>query len=186
MSRALSRSGVFFLLSRFLLRGLLICLHKEQSEVSKMTKRERSWGEAYLQCGRLQVARLASADLLKSRSLSWLRHPCFEAYRKIARKLLKRHLIVVPWLKLHVNRCSLARATGPFSSTRQLLPGHYDFSEKTSVFFSASCRQRRFVQVTTCWPKANSVNLGHVPWSGTSSKKRITSDICLYQNTYHC
>ena len=41
----------------------------------------------------------------------------FEAYRKIARKLLKRHLIVVLGLTLHVNRCSLARATGPFSST---------------------------------------------------------------------
>ena len=34
-----------------------------------------------------------------------------EVYR--ARKLLMRHLIVVLELTLHVNRCSLARATGP-------------------------------------------------------------------------
>ena len=36
-------------------------------------------------------------------SKSWLRHPCFEAFRKIAWKILMRHLIT-----LHVNRCSLA------------------------------------------------------------------------------
>ena len=34
-----------------------------------------------------------------------------EVYR--SRKLLMRHLIVVFELTLHVNRCSLARATGP-------------------------------------------------------------------------
>ena len=33
-----------------------------------------------------------------------------------SRKLLMRHLIVVLELTFHVNRCSLARATGPFSS----------------------------------------------------------------------
>ena len=49
-------------------------------------------------------------------SKSWLHHPCFEAYRKTARKLLMRHLIVFLGLTLHVNRYSLARATGPFFS----------------------------------------------------------------------
>ena len=46
---------------------------------------------------------------------SWLRHPCFGAYRKPSRKPLRRHLVVVLGLTLHVNRGSLARATGPFS-----------------------------------------------------------------------
>ena len=47
-------------------------------------------------------------------SKSWLRHPCFDAYRKIDRMVLMRHhLIVVLGLTFHVNRCSLARATGP-------------------------------------------------------------------------
>ena len=50
------------------------------------------------------------------RSESWLRQPPFEAYRKIAWKLQMRHPIVVLRLKLYVYRCSLARATGPFSS----------------------------------------------------------------------
>ena len=57
----------------------------------------------------------ASTCFSPRRSKSWLRHPVFEAYRKITRKLLMRHLIGVLKLKLHVNRCSLARATGPFS-----------------------------------------------------------------------
>ena len=50
-------------------------------------------------------------------SKSWLRQPCFETYRKMARKLLMRQLIVVLGLTSHVYRCSLARATGPFSHT---------------------------------------------------------------------
>ena len=49
-------------------------------------------------------------------SQSWLRRPAFEANRKIAWELLMRHLIVVLGLTLHVNRCSLARATGLFFS----------------------------------------------------------------------
>ena len=49
--------------------------------------------------------------------LEVLAAPIFlEAYRKIARKLLMHHLIVVPGLTLNVYRRSLARATGPFSS----------------------------------------------------------------------
>ena len=47
-------------------------------------------------------------------SESWLRQPCFEAYRKIVRKLLMRHLIAVLGLTLHVHRCSFARARGLF------------------------------------------------------------------------
>ena len=42
-------------------------------------------------------------------SKSWLRHPCFEAYRKIARELLMRHLIVVLGLTLHVRKQVLSR-----------------------------------------------------------------------------
>ena len=45
-----------------------------------------------------------------------LRHPCFEAHRKISRELLMRRPIAVLGLTLHVNRCSLASAMGPFSS----------------------------------------------------------------------
>ena len=41
---------------------------------------------------------------------------CFEAYRKAARKLLVRNPVVVLGLTLHVNLCSLARATGPVFS----------------------------------------------------------------------
>ena len=54
-------------------------------------------------------------------SKSWLRQLCFGAYRKVARKPLMRHLIVVLGLALHVYRCSLARARGLFHP-RQLLP----------------------------------------------------------------
>ena len=43
-------------------------------------------------------------------SKSWVRKPAFEAYRKISRKLLMRHPIVVLGLTLRVNRCSLARS----------------------------------------------------------------------------
>ena len=49
-------------------------------------------------------------------SKPWLRHPAFKAYRRISRKLLMRQLVVVPGLILHVNRCSLARVSGPLSS----------------------------------------------------------------------
>ena len=63
----------------------------------------------------LRELRLALISRLGS-SLSWLREPFFEAYRKISRKLLMHHVIVVRGLTLHGYRCSLARATGPFSS----------------------------------------------------------------------
>jgi hypothetical protein len=66
---------VFLLLSRFLLGGLFICLHKEQNEVSKITKGGRSEGAAYLICRRLQAARLASLDLLWSWKLEVLATP---------------------------------------------------------------------------------------------------------------
>ena len=46
----------------------------------------------------------------------WLRHTCFRAYRKSARKLLMRHPVVFLGLTLHVNRCWLARVTGPVFS----------------------------------------------------------------------
>ena len=69
MSRALSRSGVLLLLSRFLIGGIFICLHREHNEVSKITKGGRSGEAAYLRCRWLQVARLAIFDLLKSRKL---------------------------------------------------------------------------------------------------------------------
>ena len=62
----------------------------------------------------LRKPRLALISRLES-SESWLRLPCFEAHRKIARKLLMRHLSAVLGLKFYVYRCSLARATGPFS-----------------------------------------------------------------------
>ena len=72
---------------------------------------------AYLQCvGGLKSHDLrASTCLSRGSSESWLRHSCFEAYRKIAQELLMRHLFVVLGLALHVNRCSLASPTGPFS-----------------------------------------------------------------------
>ena len=63
----------------------------------------------------------ASTCLCLGSSGSWLRHPCFEAYRIIVRKLLMRHLIVVLGLTLQVNRCSLARATRPVFFPRQPL-----------------------------------------------------------------
>ena len=66
---------MFLLLSRFLLGGLFICLHKEQNEVSKITKGGRSEGAAYLICRRLQAARLASLDLLWSWKLEVLATP---------------------------------------------------------------------------------------------------------------
>ena len=81
-------SSSLVLLSRFLLRGLFICLHKEQDEASKITKGGRSGG--------------ASTCSGLGSSKSWLRHPRFEVYRKIPRKLLKRHLVVVLGLKLRL------------------------------------------------------------------------------------
>ena len=104
MSRALSRSGVFLLLSRFLLGGLFICLHKERNEVSKMTKGGRygvslppileaskSHDSQASNCSSLGSSKscLATPSLLpialasEARSLAWLRHLCFEVYRKI-------------------------------------------------------------------------------------------------------
>ena len=61
----------------------------------------------------LRKHRLALVSRLGS-SVSWLRQPLFEAYRKVSRKLLIHHLIVVLGLTLNVYRCSLARATGHF------------------------------------------------------------------------
>ena len=58
----------------------------------------------------------ASTCFSHGSSKSWLRNPCFEAYRKISRKFLMRHLAVVLGLTMHVNRFSLARATGPVFS----------------------------------------------------------------------
>ena len=76
----------------------------------------RSGGAAYLYLGGFKSHdSQASTCSSPGSSESWLRHPCFEVYRKITRKLLKRHLIVILGLKLHVNRFSLARTTGPFS-----------------------------------------------------------------------
>ena len=50
-----------------------------------------------LECGGPYVARFASFDLLYSSKLGVLAKPsCFEAYRKIAQKLLMRHLVVTP------------------------------------------------------------------------------------------
>ena len=63
----------------------------------------------------LRRHRLALVSRLGS-SRSWLRQSCFEAQRKIARKVLMCHLIVVPELTLNVCSCSLTRATGPFTS----------------------------------------------------------------------
>ena len=63
----------------------------------------------------IRELRLALVSRLGS-SKSWLRRPCFVTYRKIARKLLMRHRIVVLGVILNMYRCSLARATGPFSS----------------------------------------------------------------------
>ena len=74
---------------------------------------------AYLRCvGGLKLHdSRASIYFSLGSSKSWLHHPCFEAHRKIVRKLLIRHLIVVLGPTLHVNRCSLARASGPFPPT---------------------------------------------------------------------
>ena len=73
------------------------------------------------------VSRLGSSKL-------WLCHPVFEANRKIDRKLLKRHLIVVLGLTLHVNRCSLARATRHFSSkATSASRKRTEFSNKISI-----------------------------------------------------
>ena len=73
---------------------------------------------------RIRKPRLACFSLGSSKS--WLRHPFFEAYRKHVLKLLMRHLIVVLGLKFHINRCSLARAAGPFSfaSLQKERPGY--------------------------------------------------------------
>ena len=72
-------------------------------------------------CFRWHDSRALTSFSLGS-SKSSLRHPYFEAYRKIARKLLMRHLIVVLRLTFHANRCLLARVTGPIFSPRKLLP----------------------------------------------------------------
>ena len=108
---------MFHIFSRFLLGGHFICLHKEQNEVSKQRKRGDPGGQltSYVGGFKSHDSRASTCSSLGS-SKSWLRHPCFEVYRKISLKLLKSHLIVILGLKLHVNRFSLARATGPFPS----------------------------------------------------------------------
>ena len=63
----------------------------------------------------LRKLRRALVSRLES-SKSWLRQASFKVHRKIARKLLMSHLIVVLEVTLNVHRCLLARATGPFSS----------------------------------------------------------------------
>ena len=106
---------MFLLLSRFLFGGPFICLHKEQNEVSKITKGGRSEGAAYLICRGLQAARLASSDLLWSWKLEVLATQLrFEVYRKLSRKLLKRHLAVVLGLKLHVTGARSREPRGLF------------------------------------------------------------------------
>ena len=77
-------------------------------------------------------------------SKSWLRQPCFEAYRKIARKFLMRHLIVVLGPAFHVYRYSLARATGPFAFhgsfcfVQRERPGYP--SRVVTIFYSSGLR----------------------------------------------
>ena len=84
-SRALSRPGVFLLLSPFHLGGVFICLHKERNEVSKVAKEVRYGGAAYLW---LQVAPLASSVLLWSRKLEVLL-----GYAILASKFVAKFLI---------------------------------------------------------------------------------------------
>ena len=69
------------------------------------------FGESFFRKTRLAlVSRLGSPE-------SWLRQSAFDAYRRIAWKILMmRHPIVVLGLTFNVHRCSLARATGLFSS----------------------------------------------------------------------
>ena len=105
-------------MSRFLLGGLFICLHKEQDEVSKITKGGRSGGAAYLLCRRLQAARLANFDLLWSWKLEVLASPSSlrslsQNFSEAAEAPPRR----CPWAKIARYRRSLARATGPFPPT---------------------------------------------------------------------
>ena len=85
----------------------------------------------------LRGLRLALTSRLGS-SKSWLRQSLFESYRKVAWKLLMRHLLVVVLgLTLNMCRCSLARATGPFSCHGSLclveVNGRETVSERSRV-----------------------------------------------------
>ena len=92
-----------------------ILLHRTVARKSRRTR----FAIAPSRSQYLAAVCFASSDLLLSfttrKPRSWLRQRYFGAYRKIARKLLMRHLIVVLGFKFHVYRCSLARARGPSS-----------------------------------------------------------------------
>ena len=94
--------------SRFF-SSLVCCLRarKHRGEAQSSTSSPHEFPEG----GLLRELRLALVSRLGS-SMPWLRQPFFEAFRKITRKLLMRHLIVVLGLTLDVYRCSLARTTG--------------------------------------------------------------------------
>ena len=136
-------------------------------------------------------------------SNTWLRHPCFGVYRKIAWKLLMRHFIVILGLKLHENRCSLARGTGHFPPTGASASWKWTtVSERSGVaqskFWTRSMRfnksrpggcscQRPYLRVHSyllksqpVWSRSNLVNSSYVLWYNKTRTKRITSDICLY------
>ena len=92
-------------------RSSTSCPHQKyrRSSFARAPSRSQSGDSFIRKLGLAFVSRLGS-------SKSWLRKTVFEAYRKVTRKLLMRQLAVVLGFSLDVNRCSLARATGPFSS----------------------------------------------------------------------
>ena len=112
--RALSRAADAWLGARGH-PGEALCSASSPNQKSPRSCFARAPSRSQLGDNLLRELRLALVLRLGS-SVSWLRRPCFEVYRKTARKLLMRHPIVVLGPTFHVYKCSLVRVTGPFSS----------------------------------------------------------------------
>ena len=112
--------GVFLLFGRFLLRGIFICLYKEQNEneVSKTTIGGNQGKQLTSYVGGFKSHESQAATCSSpGSSRSWLSHPFFEVYRKISRNLLKRHLIVILGLTFTLTGARSLEPRGLFPPT---------------------------------------------------------------------
>ena len=117
-------------------------LQAPSPEVSQVFLRLSTQPVAIFGYSFLRKLRLALVSRLESPE-SRLRQPAFEAYRKIARKLLMSHLIAVLKLKLDVYRCSLTREPRFFSSH-----GSYCLVQRERPTASETAPLKKYVRST--------------------------------------